>query len=164
MLLALPSSGLHSNGFSLVRKLFDVERPGWNAYSAELGGTIGETLLTPTKIYVPAVLRLLENGIAVRGISHITGGGFFENLPRCLPDGLSVRMERNAIATPPIFTLLAHKGGIPEREMFGTFNMGVGMVVVTAQADADRALSLLRPDGAYVLGETVAGDREVMVC
>ena len=161
VLIALPSSGPHSNGFSLIRKVFDVERPGWNVYSPELGAYVGEKLLEPTKIYVKPLLRLLEAGVVVRGVSHITGGGFFENIPRCLPEGLSVRVEQSMIETPPIFQMIQSKGNIPEREMFATFNMGVGMVIIAAKENADKALSLLRSDGAYLIGVVTEGSGEV---
>ena len=165
VVLALPSSGLHSNGYSLVRKVLGVEEEGWNRYSPDLGCTIGEELLKPTEIYVKPVLACLE-AASVRGISHITGGGFYENLPRCLPEELSVKIERSALRTPPIFALIQRQGKIPERDMFNTFNMGVGMMVITAKAEADKALDTLRQAGcdAYVIGETVRGDRQVVLC
>ena len=161
-LIALPSSGVHSNGFSLVRKVFGLDTPGGAALagtSAELGRTLGEELLTPTKIYVKPILALLEQ-VNVRGISHITGGGFYENIPRCLPDGLAARIDRAALQTPPIFELIARAGHIPERDMFNTFNMGVGMCVVVPSDQADLALEILRGCGedAYVLGEIIRGD------
>ncbi len=157
-LLALPSSGVHSNGFSLVRKVLDVSNADLTSPREDLGGaSLGETLLTPTKIYVRPMLALFD-AVRVKGVSHITGGGFFENLPRMLPEGLGVKIDCGALRTPPIFGLIAQAGGIPERDMFNTFNMGVGMAVVVAKKDRDAALSVLRAQGedAYVLGEVIA--------
>ena len=161
-ILALPSSGIHSNGFSLVRKVFDVEHTDLNVYSDELGRTLGEALLEPTRIYVKPVLRCLE-AANVKGISHITGGGFFENIPRCLPDGLTAKIEKNAIRTLPIFSMLQSKGNIPEHDMFNTYNMGVGMTVIVAKEDADKAIAAL-DCGAYVIGEIVSGEERVTLC
>ena len=142
VILALPSSGVHSNGFSLVRRVFDVERADIRTPVAELGGkSIGETLLAPTKIYVKPIQALLEK-IAVKGISHITGGGFYENIPRSIPEGLGAKIEKSAVRVLPIFDLIAKAGEIPERDMYNTFNMGVGMCVVVSKANADRALSI----------------------
>ena len=159
VMLALPSSGVHSNGFSLVRKVFDVEHCDLRAPVKELGGaSLGETLLTPTRIYVKPVLALLKE-VAVKGISHITGGGFYENMPRSIPKGLGVRIRRADVKVPPIFGLIQSTGGISEHDMFNTFNMGVGMSIVVAKEDADRALAVLAANGeqAYVLGEIVPG-------
>ena len=161
VVIALPSSGVHSNGFSLVRKVFDVENADLNAPVEALGGkSLGETLLAPTVIYVKPVLALLKE-VAVRGISHITGGGFYENIPRCIPDGLCARIEKSRVKVLPIFRLIAEKGGVSERDMFNTYNMGVGMSVVVPAAQADKALEILRDNGvdAYPIGEIVAGDR-----
>ena len=167
VILALPSTGVHSNGFSLVRKVFHVEHADLRASLDALGGKgLGETLLTPTRLYVKPVLRLLEE-IQPKGISHITGGGFYENIPRAIPDGLCARIERKAVRVLPIFDLIAGAGKIPERDMFNTFNMGVGMTVVVSAADADRSLSLLRESGeeAYILGEIVpGGEDKVVLC
>ena len=167
VILALPSTGVHSNGFSLVRKVFHVEHADLRAPLDALGGKgLGETLLTPTRLYVKPVLRLLEE-IQPKGISHITGGGFYENIPRAIPDGLCARIERKAVRVLPIFDLIAGAGKIPERDMFNTFNMGVGMTIVVSAADADRALSLLRESGeeAYILGEIVpGGEDKVVLC
>ena len=139
VVIALPSSGVHSNGFSLVRKVFDVENSDIKSPREELGGkSIGETLLAPTKIYVKPVLALLEQ-VKVKGISHITGGGFYENIPRSIPDGLGAVIERKAVRVLPIFNLIAKEGNISERDMFNTFNMGVGMSIVVAREDADKA-------------------------
>ena len=162
VIIALPSSGIHSNGFSLVRKVFDVEHADLNVYSDELGRTLGEDLLEPTRIYVKPVLRCLE-AANVKGISHITGGGFFENIPRCLPDGLTAKIEKNAIRTLPIFSMLQSKGNSPEHDMFNTYNMGVGMTVIVAKEDVDRAIAAL-DCGAYVIGEIVSGEERVTLC
>ena len=165
IILALPSSGIHSNGYSLVRKVFAVEHANLNLHCPELGCTLGEALLEPTVIYVKPVLACIE-AAAVRGISHITGGGFFENIPRCLPEGLTARIEKAAIKTPPIFHMLQKMGGIPEHDMFNTYNMGVGMTVIVAKEDADRALAALKAEGcdAYVIGEIVGSDERVALC
>ena len=161
-ILALPSSGIHSNGFSLVRKVFDVEHTDLNVYSDELGRTLGEALLEPTRIYVKPVLRCLE-AARVKGISHITGGGFFENIPRCLPEGLTAKIDKAAVKTPPIFAMLQSKGNIPEHDMFNTYNLGVGMTVIVAKEDVDRAIAAL-DCGAYVIGEIVSGEERVTLC
>ncbi len=166
VIIALPSSGVHSNGFSLVRKVFDVENEDIKSPRKELGGaSIGESLLTPTKIYVKPLLSLMEQ-VPVKSASHITGGGFYENIPRSIPKGLSARIERSAVRVLPIFDLIAKRGNIPERDMFNTYNMGVGMTVIVDKSDADRALEVLRANGenAYVLGETVSGGEGVEIC
>jgi phosphoribosylformylglycinamidine cyclo-ligase len=166
VVLALPSSGVHSNGFSLVRRVFNVDRADLTAPVEALGGKgLGETLLTPTKIYVKPILALLEK-VQVKGISHITGGGFYENIPRSIPQGLGAKIEKKAVRVLPIFDLIACTGRIPERDMFNTFNMGVGMSVVVSKADADRALSILKDQGedAYVIGEIVSGEERVSLC
>ena len=165
VVLALPSSGFHSNGYSLVRKVFDVENADLGRYDDELGETLGEALLRPTVIYVKPVLRCIE-AADVKGISHITGGGFYENVPRCIPDGLCARIDKAAIKTPAIFRLLQKKGGIDEHDMFNTFNMGVGMAVIVSPETADAALSALKAEGidAYVCGEIVAGEEKVVLC
>ncbi len=165
-ILALPSSGVHSNGFSLVRKVLGVETGGLNTPYAELdGAAIGETLLTPTRIYVKPVLELLKK-VQVHALSHITGGGFYENIPRSLPAGCAAKIERAAVRTLPVFSIIQKMGGIPEREMFNTFNMGVGMTAVVPAAQADEALRILRQSGveAYALGEVEAGDGGVTLC
>ena len=164
--IALPSSGVHSNGFSLVRKVFDVENSDIKSPVSELGGkSIGETLLTPTKIYVKPMLALFE-AVKVKGVSHITGGGFYENIPRSIPQGLGARIEKSAVRVLPIFDLIAKKGNIPERDMFNTFNMGVGMSVVVAAEDADTALHVLRANGedAYIIGSIVESEDKVQIC
>ena len=166
VVIALASSGVHSNGFSLVRKVFDVERnPDLTKPCTDLGGaSIAETLLTPTKIYVRSILALLEK-VNVKGISHITGGGFYENIPRSIPDGLCARIDRAAVKVLPIFDLIAKTGGIPQRDMFNTFNMGVGMSVVVPEAEAQTALEILTANGedAYVIGTIVPGEDKVVL-
>ena len=159
VILALPSSGIHSNGYSLVRKVFNVEHANLELYSEELGSTLGEALLAPTRIYVKPVLRCME-AARVKGVSHITGGGFFENIPRCLPDGLTAKIEKAAVQTQPIFHMLQKLGNIPEHDMFNTYNMGVGMAVIVAKEDVDKAIAAL-DCGAYVIGEIVEGDERV---
>lgn len=165
VVIALPSSGLHSNGYSLVRKVFDVENADLGQYYGELGCELGEELLRPTKIYVRPVLAAVE-AADVRGISHITGGGFYENIPRCIPDGLCAKIEKKALRIPPIFPLLARMGGISARDMFNTFNMGTGMVLVAARDSADKALAALHSLGqeAGVIGEIVSGEEKVALC
>jgi phosphoribosylformylglycinamidine cyclo-ligase len=160
LLIALPSSGVHSNGFSLVRKVFDIESADLKTVLPELGASLGETLLTPTKIYVKPILALLEQ-VKVKSISHITGGGFYENIPRSLKKGMAAQIKKEDVRVLPIFKLLQEKGNIPERDMYNTFNMGVGMVVCVAKEDADKALELLHQNGepgAYLLGQLVAGE------
>lgn len=166
VVIALPSSGVHSNGFSLVRKVFDVENSDIKSPREELGGkSIGETLLTPTKIYVKPVLALLEQ-VKVKGISHITGGGFYENIPRSIPDGFGAVIERNAVRVLPIFDLIAKEGNISERDMFNTFNMGVGMSIVVAQEDAEKAVEILKANGedAYVIGKIENSEDKITIC
>ena len=166
VVIALPSSGVHSNGFSLVRKVFDVENSDIKSPREELGGkSIGETLLAPTKIYVKPVLALLEQ-VKVKGISHITGGGFYENIPRSIPDGLGAVIERNAVRVLPIFDLIAKEGNISERDMFNTFNMGVGMSIVVAREDAEKAVEILKANGedAYVIGKIENSEDKITIC
>ncbi len=166
VVIALPSSGVHSNGFSLVRRVFDVENADLRSPVAELGGrSVGETLLAPTRIYVKPVLALLEKA-AVRGISHITGGGFYENIPRSIPEGLGAKIEKSAVKVLPIFDLIQKAGGISERDMFNTFNMGVGMSIVVAKEDADEALRVLKAHGedAYLIGEIVSCEEKITIC
>ena len=165
VIIALPSSGVHSNGFSLVRKIFDVENSDIKVPVEALGGrSIGETLLTPTKIYVKPVLALLDS-VDVRGISHITGGGFYENIPRSIPEGLGACIDKSAVRVLPIFDLIAKTGGIDERDMFNTFNMGVGMSITVKRDDAERALEILKNDNedAYVIGEIVKSDEKIIL-
>ena len=163
-LLALPSSGLHSNGFSLVRKVFDVENRDLKRYESELGASLGEALLAPTRIYVKPVLALVDKGL-IKSAAHITGGGFYENIPRSLPSGLSAVIEEKAVRTGPLFDMLARTGDIPRRDMFNTFNMGVGMTLVVAKEKADQALAILRGMGedAYLLGEVRSGAEPVVL-
>ncbi len=165
VLIALKSSGVHSNGFSLVRKVFDVNQANLMTYFDELGMTLGECLLTPTKIYVKSVLKLMES-VTVKAVSHITGGGFYENIPRSLPKGLSAKIEKKNVQVLPIFDLLARTGHVPERDMYNTFNMGVGMIVSVAKEDADKAVEILRAAGedAYILGELVESEEGVILC
>ena len=166
VLIALPSSGVHSNGFSLVRKVFDVEHADLKAPVAAMGGkSLGETLLTPTKIYVKPVLALLDR-VRVKGISHITGGGFYENIPRMIPEGLCARIREAEVRVLPIFDLIAETGKISRRDMFNTFNMGVGMVLVVSAKDAETALTVLREQGedAYLLGELTRGSERIELC
>ena len=166
VIIAIASSGVHSNGFSLVRRVFDIENCDLKAPRAELGGrSLGETLLTPTKIYVKPMLDLFKS-VNVKGVSHITGGGFYENIPRSFPKGLGAKINKSDVRVLPIFELIAKEGNIPERDMFNTFNMGVGMAVVVAPECVDRALEILKAHGedAYVLGEVVESDEGVILC
>ncbi len=158
-LIALPSSGVHSNGFSLVRRVFEVEGGALERYEPEIGRTLGEALLEPTRIYVKPVLALLRSA-RVSAISHITGGGFYENVPRALAPGFTARIEKAKLKTPPLFSLIARAGEIPERDMYNTFNMGVGMLAAVAAEDADAAVRCLRENGveAYVCGEVARGE------
>ena len=165
VVLALPSSGVHSNGFSLVRKVFDIEHADLGRTVPELGCALGEALLTPTRIYVKPVLAAIAEA-DVRGASHITGGGFYENIPRSIPDGLGAKIDKAAIRTPEIFRLIQAAGNIPERDMFNTFNMGVGMSLIVNQNDADKALAALKAGGveAYVIGEIVQSEDKIELC
>ena len=168
VVIALASSGIHSNGFSLVRKVFDIDNNPSSLYvpCEELGGaSIAETVLTPTKIYVKSILKLIES-VDVKGISHITGGGFYENIPRSIPKGLGAKIEKNNVKVLPIFDLIAKTGNIPERDMYNTYNMGVGMSVVVSKKDADKALEILKANGeeAYVIGEIIESDEGVILC
>ena len=163
VVIALPSSGVHSNGFSLVRKVFDIEHCDLKSPREELNGkSLGEALLAPTKIYVKPMLALFDK-VKVKGVSHITGGGFFENIPRSIPDGLGAEIEKSAVKIPPIFRLIQKAGNVPERDMFNTFNMGVGMSVVVAEKDEAAALEILRANGedAYTIGRIVKSDVKV---
>ena len=159
VILSLPSNGLHSNGFSLVRKALDVEHTRLDQWSEELGRSLGDELLSPTAIYVKPVLAAME-AVQLHGVSHITGGGFYENIPRCLPKGLSAKIDKSALVIPPVFRLIQRLGDIPERDMFNTFNMGAGMVLVVDKNDADKARALLLDAGqaSSVIGEVVPGD------
>ena len=164
IVIALPSSGVHSNGFSLVRKVFDVEKNDIKKYVPELSRSLGEALLEPTVIYVKPVLALLSQ-VKVKGISHITGGGFYENIPRSIPEGLCASIEEKAVKILPIFDLIEKTGKIDRRDMFNTFNMGVGMSVTVAKQDADRSIEILRENGvnAYVIGEIVKADEKIVL-
>jgi phosphoribosylformylglycinamidine cyclo-ligase len=166
VIIALPSSGVHSNGFSLVRKIFNIEYMNIKSPIDSLNGkSLGETLLTPTKIYVKPMTALFEK-ITVKAVSHITGGGFYENIPRSIPDGFGAKIEKSAIKTLPIFEMIAKAGKIPERDMFNTFNMGVGMSAVVAKEDADKALKILKENGenAYIIGEIISSDEKITIC
>ena len=163
--IALASSGVHSNGFSLVRRVFDIEKCELNSPLEELGGrTLGDTLLEPTKIYVKSMLVLFEK-VNVKAVSHITGGGFYENIPRALPDGYSVKVDKASLKIPPIFNLIKEKGNIPERDMFNTFNMGVGMSVTVADEDKEKAIEILKANGedAYIIGSVIKSDEGVII-
>ena len=165
VMIGIASSGVHSNGFSLVRKVFAVNEQNLARHYSELGAPLGTVLLTPTKIYVRAIMSLLES-VNVKSISHITGGGFYENIPRSLPNGLSAKIERKAVKVLPIFDVIAQTGKIDERDMFNTFNMGVGMTVTVDKNDADKAIEAIKAAGedAYVLGELVESDEGVIIC
>ena len=165
VVIAIPSSGVHSNGFSLVRKVFDVENCDLKSPLEELGGkSLGETLLTPTRIYVKPMLALMKE-VTVKGVSHITGGGFYENIPRSIPDGLGAKIDKSKVKILPIFNLIMESGNISERDMFNTFNMGVGMSVVVAKEDADRALEILHANGedAYLIGEIIESEEKIIL-
>ena len=162
--IGIKSSGVHSNGFSLVRKVFDVNKENLNEYVEELGCTIGEALLKPTKIYVKPILKLIEQ-VKVKGISHITGGGFYENMPRMLRDGVALKIDKNSYEIPAIFKLIAKRGSIPERDMYNTFNMGIGMAVIVPESEVEKSLEILKEAGeeAYLIGEVIAGNKEIIV-
>ena len=162
--IGLKSSGVHSNGFSLVRKVFDVNKENLNEYVEELGCTIGEALLKPTKIYVKPILKLIEQ-VKVKGISHITGGGFYENMPRMLRDGVALKIDKNSYEVPAIFKLIAKRGNIPERDMYNTFNMGIGMAVIVPENEVKKAINMLKDAGeeAYLIGEVVEGNKEITI-
>ena len=167
VVIALPSTGIHSNGFSLCRKVFDIDNnnPALYVPREDLGGkTVAEALLVPTKIYVKSILALLEK-VDVKGISHITGGGFYENIPRSIPDGLCAKIDKSAVKVLPIFDVIAKEGNIPERDMYNTYNMGVGMSVVVPAAEVDTALEVLRASGedAYVIGEIIENDDKIIL-
>ncbi len=166
VLIGIASSGIHSNGYSLVRKVFDMTEESLNTYYDELGTTLGEALLTPTKIYVKALKAVKNAGVAIKGCSHITGGGFYENIPRMLPEGVRAVVRKNSYEVPAIFKLLAETGDIDEKMMYNTYNMGIGMMVAVDSADADAALAALKEAGetAYVVGEIENGEKGVTVC
>ena len=164
-LIGIASSGVHSNGFSLVRKIFDMSEKSLNRYYPDLGQTLGENLLTPTRIYVKALRSLKEAGIIVKGTSHITGGGFFENIPRMLPEGIVAKVRKDSYPVPPIFTLMAREGKVEEQMMYNTYNMGLGMVLAVKPEDADAAIAALKQEGdeAFLIGETAAGEKSVVL-
>ena len=166
VLIGIASSGVHSNGFSLVRKVFEMTKESLDTYYDELGTTLGEALLAPTKIYVKALKSIKDAGITIKGCSHITGGGFYENIPRMLPDGIHAVVEKSSYPVPPIFQLLQKKGSLEEKMMYNTYNMGLGMVLVLDPADADKAMAAIEEAGekAYVVGKTKAGEKGVTVC
>jgi len=165
-LIGIASSGIHSNGYSLVRKIFPMQRENLDTYYEVLGATLGEVLLTPTKIYVKALKELKQGGVNVKACSHITGGGFYENIPRMLPDGIEAKIYKNSYEIPAIFEMLKKDGNIDEKVMYNTFNMGIGMVIAVDEALADKAIKLLAAAGekAYIIGETVRGAKGVSLC
>jgi len=165
VLVGIASSGVHSNGFSLIRKVFNVNRETLSVYYDELGATLGETLLTPTKIYVKALQEVRKAGVTVKGCSHITGGGFYENIPRMLPDGVGAKVEKDSFEIPPIFALMQKTGGLEEKMMYNTYNMGLGMVLAVDAADADRTVAALKAAGenAWTVGEAAAGAHEAVI-
>ena len=162
--IGIASSGVHSNGFSLVRKIFDVNEENLNKYYEELGMTLGECLLTPTKIYVKAILNLLEK-VQIKGISHITGGGFYENMPRMLREGVALKIKKDSYPILPIFKLIQKVGNIPERDMYNTFNMGIGMSIIVKKEETEKAIKILEEQGekAYLIGEVVEGKKDIEI-
>ncbi len=165
-LIGIKSSGVHSNGFSLVRKIFDMTEESLNKYYDELGATLGEVLITPTRIYVKGLRAVKEAGVRIKGASHITGGGFYENIPRMLPEGTTAKVEKDSYEVPPIFKLMAAKGNVEEHVMYNTYNMGIGMVLAVDPADADKTIKALESagDSAVVIGEVVEGTEGVIIC
>ena len=165
VLVGIASSGVHSNGFSLIRKVFHVNKETLSVYYDELGATLGETLLTPTKIYVKALKEVRQAGLTIKGCSHITGGGFYENIPRMLPDGVGAKVEKGSFEIPPIFALMQKTGGLEEKMMYNTYNMGLGMVLAVDPADADRTVAALKAAGenAWTVGEVAAGAHEAVI-
>ncbi|MGN1343880.1 MAG: phosphoribosylformylglycinamidine cyclo-ligase [Traorella sp.] len=166
VIIGLSSSGVHSNGFSLVRKVFEMSKESLDTYYEELGRTLGETLLEPTKIYVKTLKKIMSEGITIKGCCHITGGGFYENVPRMLPSGVKAIIHKDAYEVPAIFKLIAQKGNIDEKMMYNTFNMGIGMMLVVDEKDVSKTLEVISKmnETAYILGEIVAGDKGVEVC
>ena len=164
VVIGISSSGVHSNGFSLVRKIFNINEETINKYEEKLGMTLGENLLTPTKIYVKPVLDLLEK-VEVKGISHITGGGFYENMPRMLRDGVSIKITKDSYPVLPIFKLIQERGNIPERDMYNTFNMGIGMAIIVRADEAEKTIQILEKYGekAYKIGEIIEGKKEIEI-
>ncbi|MBE5895913.1 MAG: phosphoribosylformylglycinamidine cyclo-ligase [Lachnospiraceae bacterium] len=166
VLIGIASSGIHSNGFSLVRKVFSMSKESLSVHCDELGKTLGEALIAPTKIYVKALKSVKDSGVIIKGCSHITGGGFYENIPRMLPDGILAKVEKNSYEVPAIFKMLQRTGSIEEQMMYNTYNMGIGMVLAVDKADADKTMSALAAAGesAYIIGEAVSGDKGVTLC
>lgn len=166
VLVGIASSGVHSNGFSLVRKIFDMTAESLNTYYDELGRTLGEALIEPTKIYVKALRSVKEAGVTIKGCSHVTGGGFYENIPRMLPDGVNAHVKKDSYPIPPIFELMRKKGQLEEKLMYNTYNMGLGMVLALDPADADKAIAAIETAGekAYLVGEVKAGEKGVTLC
>lgn len=164
VVIGLASSGVHSNGFSLVRKIFNINEEKLKEYKEELGRTLGEALLEPTKIYVKPILKLLEQ-VEVKGISHITGGGFYENMPRMLNENVALNIDKNSYEVPAIFNLIKKEGNIPERDMYNTFNMGIGMSIIVSKEEKEKALQILKEEGetAYIIGEVVKGNKEINI-
>jgi phosphoribosylformylglycinamidine cyclo-ligase len=166
VLIGIASSGIHSNGYSLVRQVFRMQKETLDTYYEALGATLGETLLTPTKIYVKALKGLKQGGVNIKACSHITGGGFYENIPRMLPEGIEARVNKKSYTIPPIFEMLQKDGDIDEKVMYNTYNMGLGMVIAVEEKDADKALKLIEAAGekAYIVGEAVNGTKGVSLC
>lgn len=166
VLIGMASSGVHSNGFSLVRKVFDVSKESLNTYYEELGKTLGETLIVPTKIYVKALKSVKDSGVKIKACSHITGGGFYENIPRMLPDGICAVVDKNSYEVPAIFKLMAQKGNIEDEMMYNTFNMGIGMILAVDKKDVDTVMEAIRNAGEtpYVIGRTAEGEKGVTLC
>ena len=163
-IVGIASSGVHSNGFSLVRKIFNVNDQNLKTFYPELGTSLGDALLTPTRIYVKAVLDVISK-VNVKGISHITGGGFYENIPRALPEGISAKIDKDSYKVPAIFGLMQREGNIPEHDMYNTFNMGIGMMLVVDKTDAQKTVDILAENGekAYIIGETISSDEGVVL-
>ncbi len=166
VLVGIKSSGVHSNGFSLVRQIFGTTEESLNRYVDDLGATVGETLLTPTRIYVKALKSIINSGVVIKGASHITGGGFYENVPRMLPEGVLARVNKASYDVPPIFKLMAKEGNVEEHVMYNTYNMGIGMVLAVKPEDADKTISAAKMagDDAVIIGDVVSGDKGVIIC
>lgn len=166
MLIGMASSGVHSNGFSLVRKVFEMTRESLDTYYDELGKTLGEALIAPTKIYVKALKSIKENGVKIHACSHITGGGFYENVPRMLKEGTHAVIEKDSYPVPPVFRLLAQKGQIEEQMMYNTYNMGLGMILAVDEKDVDKTMEAIKASGEtpYIVGKITAGDKGVTLC
>ena len=166
VLIGMASTGVHSNGFSLVRKVFEMTKESLDTYYDELGTTLGEALIAPTRIYVKALKSIKNAGVTIKGCSHITGGGFYENIPRMLPEGVTAKIEKDSYEIPPIFKLLAKTGNIEEQMMYNTYNMGLGMIVAIDKADVDKTMEAIRATGdtPYVVGSIVEGEKGVILC